>query len=220
MTERHTAFLNMLDQLHQRHLVGVDGVREVWLIRHADAYSGLDQLQEGLQDPPLSQVGRQQAKLLAARLKLVRLDAVWASDLARAGQTARPAAEAHGLQVRVEPLLREVRTWWDEGRIDAVGEPGVYPFPEPEADVAARMSEAIAKVLHALEAGSGTPRAAVFSHNAAITIYLSRLLGLTWGQLGLMPHFTSVSVVAFLGDRAVVRSIADATHLSAAQMPD
>ena len=51
----------MLDELHARHLVGVADVREVWLIRHADAYVGLESLNEGVLDPPLSSVGLDQA---------------------------------------------------------------------------------------------------------------------------------------------------------------
>ena len=58
------------------------------------------------------------------------------------------------------------------------------------------------------------PRAAVVTHNGTIAMYLAALLGLGWGQLRLLPLFTSVSVVAVRGDRAVVRSIGDVTHLA------
>ena len=52
------------------------------------------------------------------------------------------------------------------------------------------------------------------SHNAAIGIYVSSLLGLSWGQLRVMPQFTSVTVLAVKDEQIVVRSIADATHLT------
>jgi probable phosphoglycerate mutase len=54
----------------------------------------------------------------------------------------------------------------------------------------------------------------VVTHNAAIAMYLGSLMGLTWGQLRVMPQFTSVSVIAVKGEQVVVRSIADATHLA------
>lgn len=210
----------MIDDLHARHLVGVDGVREVWLIRHADAYAGLASMEPGVVDPTLSALGRRQSALLAARLASVRLDWVWSSDLRRARETAEAIAAPHGLEVRVDARLREVRTWWDEGRAEPLSEPDVYPFPEPEGEVAERMRAALAEVVASLgDSGSdgarGTPRAAVVSHNASIAITVSRLLGLGWGRLPIMPQFTSVTVLAFKADQAVVQSIADATHLSA-----
>ena len=59
---RHEAFLKMIDELHARHLIGVDEVRELWLIRHADAYHGLEELRDGRVDPALSTRGREQAR--------------------------------------------------------------------------------------------------------------------------------------------------------------
>src|SRR5438309_529221 len=109
----------MLDELHTRHLVGVEGVREVWLIRHADAYVGMEALAEGRLDPPLSERGHEQAARLAARLASVPLDAVWASDLRRARETAEAIVrERPALEVRVDPRLREVRTYWDLGQVE------------------------------------------------------------------------------------------------------
>ena len=211
---RTAGFLRMLDELHARHLVGVDGVREVWLIRHADAYAGLGPLGEGRIDPPLSPHGREQAELLAARLAPVPIHSVWSSDLRRARQTAEAIARDRPAAVRVDPRLREVRTFWDEGGLETPLPPGAYPFPEPEAEVAARMAAAVAKVVAELETVPEPARAAVVTHNAAIAIYLGSVMGLGWGQLRVMPQFTSVSVVAVKDDQVVVRSIADATHLA------
>jgi probable phosphoglycerate mutase len=212
---RHEAFLRMIDELHARHLIGVDDVRELWLIRHADAYSGLAGLSNGRVDPPLSERGHDQARRLAARLAPVRLDAVWSSDLRRARETAEEVARSHSLPVRVDGRLREVRTHWDEGRSEVLDEPGVYPFPEPEDEVLTRMTAALAEVVAALPSVGPQPvRAAVISHNAAIAIYISRVLGLRWGQLPVMPQFTSVTVLAVKDERVVVQSIADATHLA------
>src|SRR2546423_5056005 len=82
--ERHTTFLKMLDDLHARHLVGLADVREVWLIRHADAYVGLESLNQGVLDPPLSPLGLNQTARLARRLAEVPLGGVWSSSLRRA----------------------------------------------------------------------------------------------------------------------------------------
>jgi len=204
----------MLDELHARHLVGVADVREVWLIRHADAYVGLESLNEGVLDPPLSSVGLDQAARLARRLSDIPLGAVWSSPLLRARQTAEAIAGGHGLEVREDERLREVRTDWDEGRSGSLKEPGVYPFLEPAAEVFERMSSVVAGVVADL--GPEAPRrAAVVTHNAAIALYVSGLLGLDWGQLRIMPQYTSVTVVAVRGGQAVVHSLGDVTHLTA-----
>jgi len=205
----------MIRELDDRHLVGTAGVREVWLIRHADAYGGLQSLAEGTVDPPLSPRGRDQAQRLADRLARVPLHALLASDLRRARETAEALARERPLEVRIDARLREVRTFWDEGREREPLPPGTYPFPEPEAEVVERMRAAVADVAGALNGvGSPVPRAAVVTHNGTIAMYLAALLGLGWGQLRLLPLFTSVSVVAVRGDRAVVRSIGDVTHLA------
>jgi 2,3-bisphosphoglycerate-dependent phosphoglycerate mutase len=205
----------MIDDLHARHLVGVAGVCEVWLIRHADAYAGMDALAEGRIDPSLSERGREQAARLAARLAAVPLHAVWSSELRRARETADAIARGRPLAVRTDPRLREVRTYWDEGREPEKQAPGSYPFPEPEAEVAERMRAVVAEVVAELAGiAASTPRAAVVTHNAAIVIYLGSVLELGWGQLRVMPQFTSVSVVAVRGEQVVVQSIADATHLA------
>ncbi len=212
---RHSAFLDMLAALHERHLVGVPDLTELWLVRHADAYVGLEQLNDGLLNPPLSVEGEAQAALLTARLASVHFDEIWASDLRRAAATAHAVAVGRGLEVQTDERLREVRTYWDEGRIEALGDPQEYPFPEPMAQVAARMREALDGIVKRLEAYDSQPRRAlVASHNAAISLFLHSLLGLEWPQLRVMPQFTSLSVVAAKDGRYVVQSIADATHLS------
>jgi broad specificity phosphatase PhoE len=69
---------------------------------------------------PLSDEGREQARRLAGSLLDDRFDAIYASDLSRALETARIVAEPHGLQVTTDPRLREFDfgAWegltWDE----------------------------------------------------------------------------------------------------------
>ncbi len=208
--ERSAAFLEMLERLHERHLVGVEGVREVWLIRHADAYTGMRSIGQGVLDPPLSAVGREQARRLAERLAGLEIEVVWASDLRRAVETAGQVAAGHGLEVRQDPRLREVRTRWDEGGRSPLGEAGEYPFPESEESVLGRMRDFMRELTPGLSPGG---RAVVVSHNAAIGIYVSGVLGLGWGKLPILPVYTSITILAAKDDRVVVRSLADATHL-------
>jgi probable phosphoglycerate mutase len=208
--DRSAAFLRMLEQMHERHLVGVEGVSEVWLVRHGDAYTGMEGLGSGVVDPPLTPLGREQVERLGSRLGGVPIDGVWSSDLRRAVETAEIIAHAHRLPVRTDARLREVRTYWDEGGAVEFDVPDEYPFPESESEVYERVGVAVHDIAAALpERGRGV----AVTHNAAIGIYVSNLLGLGWGKLPVMPMFTSVTVLAIKDERVVLRSLADATHL-------
>src|SRR5438067_13910363 len=59
--------------LQHAYLIGVEGVTEIWLVRHADVYDGSDYVP----DPPLSPLGRTQADRLARRLRSIEIDAVY-----------------------------------------------------------------------------------------------------------------------------------------------
>src|SRR5437870_4258985 len=69
--------------LERAFLLGVPGVTEILLIRHGDAYEGLDVLLDGSldSDPGLSPSGREQARRLAERLGRLGVDAVYSSPL-------------------------------------------------------------------------------------------------------------------------------------------
>jgi broad specificity phosphatase PhoE len=56
-------------------------------------------------------------------------------------------------------------------------------------------------------------RVVVVSHGAAIIACLSDVLHLEPGQLRLLPHYTSISVVRALGDRRMAGAIGDVAHL-------
>src|SRR5207302_2395316 len=63
---------------------------------------------QGQLDPPLSDKGRDQARLLGARFRDSQVDGFYSSDLARARETAGAIAEQIGRQPEYLPELREV----------------------------------------------------------------------------------------------------------------
>ena len=76
----------------------------VLLIRHGQSVTNVTQVFTGHYDVPLSPLGQEQARRTAAYLqKNFRIDAIYASDLMRAMQTAQPTAAAVGLLGGVEP---------------------------------------------------------------------------------------------------------------------
>ena len=78
----------------------------VVLVRHA-ASQGAGKF-VGQADEPLSGEGRRQLGKLVRKLSKFRFDAIFASDLTRAVETARPAAEHQKLTVQKRPGLREM----------------------------------------------------------------------------------------------------------------
>ena len=76
-------------------------------IRHGETAWNVDTRIQGQLDIPLSANGRWQAERLAAALKHEAVDAIYASDLARAWETAQYIGLAQGLEVMKEADLRE-----------------------------------------------------------------------------------------------------------------
>ena len=221
------SFLQALGRLHERFLVDVPGVTEVWLVRHGDAYGELGTPgaatdtgetaagilgESGRIDPPLSPAGRDQASRLGRRLAASGVTAVWSSRLLRALQTAELAAAPGSLSLEVDDRLREVTTHWDSEESHADPEPSTpyIPFVEPPEEVVARMDAAVREI--AATAGPGG-RVAAVSHAGAISMYIAHVLGLDSGPLRVLPRFTSVSVILVKDTNVVVQSMGDVGHL-------
>ena len=99
---------------------GPPGSTELVLVRHgasADAVEGEDfELLDGHGNPPLSDIGREQAELVGARLAHEHFDALYVTTLRRTVETAAPLIRLTGLVPLVEADLREVRLGeWEGG---------------------------------------------------------------------------------------------------------
>ena len=82
----------------------------IFLVRHGETVDNARQIMQGQTQGELNEKGRKQARQVAERLAVEQVDAVVASDLHRAIQTAEYIAAQHGLSVTTTPLLRE-RDW-------------------------------------------------------------------------------------------------------------
>jgi broad specificity phosphatase PhoE len=80
----------------------------ILLIRHGDTPASKDHRFAGARDVPLSEEGRVHASQLATRLARYPIDAVYASSMSRALDTARFIAAVHGLDATPVPELREM----------------------------------------------------------------------------------------------------------------
>jgi broad specificity phosphatase PhoE len=77
------------------------------LARHGETDWNRDGRFQGHADPPLNARGREQARALAELVAAEPLEAIYSSDLRRAYETARVVAAIRGLDVVVDPQLRE-----------------------------------------------------------------------------------------------------------------
>ena len=91
---------------------------QILLARHGETDWNLGRRVQGHTDIPLNANGVAQAQALAQELAAEPLVAIFASDLARASDTAAAVAARHGLPVSIDPDLREKNfgTW--EGLTD------------------------------------------------------------------------------------------------------
>jgi probable phosphoglycerate mutase len=84
------------------------------LVRHGDTQASKDGRFTGATDIPLSKEGRIHASELAVRLARYPLDAIYASSMQRARETAGFTAHVHGMEVIPVPELREMNHGiWD-----------------------------------------------------------------------------------------------------------
>ncbi len=159
-------------------------------MRHGRTAWNVARRAQGHTDIELDEVGHEQAAVAGPWVAAAFTpSSVWSSDLARAGQTAAYVAKELGLDVQVDPRLREFDLGVRTGSLMAdyaadhpaehaalqAGDSSAVPGAEQPSDVAARMLAALDDVRRRL-AADGT--AVVVSHGSAIKVGVLGLLGL------------------------------------------
>jgi glucosyl-3-phosphoglycerate phosphatase len=82
---------------------------DIYLVRHGETQSNLDRVFQGHLDTSLTERGEQQAECVARWLRGTRFDRIYASDLARAADTARAIARLQDVsEIVFDPELREM----------------------------------------------------------------------------------------------------------------
>ena len=148
-----------------------------YLVRHGETDWNKQGRLQGWSDIPLNDTGREQARELGARIADIPFDAVYASDLSRAADTARIAVESRDLDVHTDPDLRERHfgTW--EGMSDAEirkrhsPEPGqAWGDDESKDEARKRCTRAVSRI------ASRHPGGAILlvTHGGTIRLLLAR----------------------------------------------
>jgi broad specificity phosphatase PhoE len=173
----------------------------------------------GHTDVALSATGRLQVEALAVQLASEKLDAIYASDLRRARDSAAPLAGARGLAPVVVPALREMAMGRWEGltfREIRERDPEAvaawfaslesFPFPGGESlqDLRARVMPALGEIL-ARHAGG---HVAVVAHGGTNRVIIAEALGLPLGNLlRLAQDYAGWSVIEYRPDVAVLHTL-------------
>lgn len=216
-------------QFRQHRFVPPPGACELLVIRHGESEPMTEgqplPLCDGHGDPALAPEGREQAERIAERLVAggERVAAIYVTTLQRTHQTAAPLASRLGLELRVEPDLREVFLGeWEGGelrrrmvdgdpialRMSTEGRWDVIPGAESEAALRARVRTGIERIA----AAHPDELVVVVVHGGVIGTILNLAAGST-GFAFTGADNGSISHLVITPDRWIVRCYNDITHL-------
>lgn len=178
-------------------------------------------------DPPLDEVGRDQARKLATRLALLDPPpaAVYCSPLRRTRETVAPYVERTGIEVHLDDDLIEANIGeWEGLPFEEIvaSEQDILPLvrasraiwsraPRGERldDFRLRVRRAIDGIVERHPEGD----LAVICHGGVINAYVGRLLGIEH-EMFFIPENTSVSSIELDDGRPRLRFLNDILHLT------
>ena len=215
----------------QAFLTDLTDVTEVLLVRHAQQQIDPSGPVGDWFDPPLSEHGREQARLVGAALSIMKFDAIYCSTLQRARETAEAIAQHHRLEPQAEHDLREIEIFRDlppkETAERSVGREllkavryrmleerswDVYPYSESSHEFRKRTVNAIEIAIARHPAG----RICIVCHGGVINAYTGHIIGSPY-DVYFRPAHASVSIVAAGRGRRAVQLLNDVHHLSSAE---
>jgi probable phosphoglycerate mutase len=211
----------------QRPFSAPPGATEILLVRHGQSASFVDDrlfdLVDGQGDPPLSDHGHAQARLVAARLRSERIDAMYVTNLRRTHQTIAPLADELGFTVLVEPDLREVHLGeWEGGlyrKRAAERHPAFLEMERtqdwgaiPGGETSEQLRTRVRRGMERLHQNHPDQRVVVVSHGGAIGAILAEATGARSLAFASADN-ASISHLVILGDRWLVRRFNDTGHL-------
>jgi probable phosphoglycerate mutase len=198
------------------------------VVRHGETAWNVEARIQGHKDSPLTAAGLAQADAIAARLARERFDALVASDLGRAVQTARRIAAHCGLAVSLDARLRERSFGVGEGLTYAEMDarwPDVFSRvretdPDlviPGGESRRQFHERVRQAFAALVREHHGARVAVVAHGGVLAALYRIVHGIPVGQPHRVPIANaSYNAVAFHADAWSVEAWDDTGHLPGA----
>ncbi len=197
------------------------------LCRHGQTGFNASLRFQGQMDEPLSELGRQQARLLAGRLAEELVDVAYTSDLARAHETATLALAGRGVPLHVDARLREVAFGRWEGMTFAEIK-DKYPddvvarerdrvhYAMPGGESLAQLADRVRGFLQDVLPRHESQPVLVIAHGGTVNAVISSLLDIpltSWWRL--RNHNANVSVLDFTLQGPRLVSFNDTCHLVA-----
>ncbi len=206
--------------------------RVLYLIRHGQSDFAWDGdpfiTSRGDQwDPPLSDEGREQARLLSRRLLVMELDpfVVYSSPLRRAAETATAFGREAGAEVSFHDQLVEAHIGGWEGKpfeeiietdpevVQHIRNQRAIWHRAPGAERGDRFRARVRDAVEELLAKHPDDNVLVFAHGGVINAYCGEVLGL--GQeMFFLPENTSLNSVEVDGATRTIRFLNDVLHLT------
>jgi broad specificity phosphatase PhoE len=195
------------------------------LARHGQTDWNASRRYQGHAKVPLNKTGLQQAAALGQRLAHENIDAIYASDLPRAWQTAQIVAQACGQPVVAEPLLREMDFGDWQGRSHAEihaqqadAPPGGHQEPlsyaPPGGETLGQLAERVGAALDRARRTQQGRTVLWITHGGPLRTLLCLVLGLGLEKNGLFyTHTASVSELHVYQERTLLALLNDTHHL-------
>ncbi len=182
-------------------------------VRHGQSVANLERVFAGHMDTHLTELGMLQAECTAHFLRDYPIDAIYASDLTRAMQTAAPTAAMHGLEIIPDVQLREIFAGdWEGVPYEVLMERYAESYGMWRTDCGRahpengeRVVDLAARIYHEVERIAEVHRGgcvAIFSHATPIRALRARWEGYAPEDLARVEFCAnaSVSVVDYLDD--------------------
>ena len=199
---------------------------QLYIVRHGETVWNREGRIQGHTDVGLSDRGLEQARMLAQRLKAVRFDAAYASDLSRASDTATTILEGRDVPIFPTPRLREYHKGAFEGLTEGelrVRYPTEYPgyiakdldYAPDGGESTRGVSERMASVVNEIKERHLDERVLVVGHGGSLRAAMMALLGMSLdANWRFVFGNCTLTIVDTYHDNAVLRLFNDASHLN------
>ncbi len=197
------------------------------IVRHAEsAYNDLGRIQ-GHHDSHLTKKGEFQAKQLGLRLKKIKIDKIYSSDLGRAYSTTLAISHHKKIPVIKDPLIREIHLGIWEGKtpeeVDRLYDLGYQKWLKkpssikiPKGELLKNFRNRVTKRVNQILKSNHGKNVLIVTHGGVITALLSNWLKADFDNLllNLQIDNTSLTMIEEKDKRTRLVFINDASHLA------
>jgi alpha-ribazole phosphatase len=197
----------------------------LYLVRHGETEWNAEQRFQGHSDVPLNENGRRQAEAIAQHLATQELDAIYASDLSRAWDTAAAIAAHHDIELAAEANLREGSFGQWEGltyaeieqrdpKAVAAWHEDISSFSPPAGESIHQLHDRVAAAYRQIAARHADQTVLLVAHGGSLQMLICLLLGLpakSFWQFNL--GHCSLSKISIYEAGAIINTINDTNHI-------